>query len=344
VRLRFKCAAFFILLIFIILLVIFIPGLPWSARTRHTLKRAIIKSEIRLSKWRGENPRLASIAGRINMPGAQIEALDSRSGFAALTDKKGNFVLPGVMWYPGAAYELVIADGDAAGKLIELIGPRQLPDNGQFDAGELDISHAAPVAVQSLIGLNSITLEEFDSKNRDYYKELFDRLTEGKQSDEEKIEAINNYVSKKLNYDETQRELGSPRRVLERGSQFCGFLSVAMRTLLSIGGYPARQVDMIDGQNPPRSHAVVEVFYDGGWHLYDPTYGLIFRNSNGEVASYHDVRLNTGLISENLLEKFPEDVRRQLNSLLPAVYGTGYHHFFYFRGERWSASKAQLSF
>lgn len=342
-RPRFKRAAIFILLIFIVLLVIFVPGLPWSSRTRHSLKRAIIKSEIRLAQWRGESPRLASIAGRVHSPGVQIEALDSRSGFAALTDKDGNFVLPGVMWYPKATYELVIADSDTAGRLIEITAPRQLADTEQFDVGELDIGHAVPVALQSLIGLNSITLEDFDSSNSDYYKDLFGRLTEGKGSDEEKLQAINDYVASKLNYEETQRELESPRRVLERGSQYCGFLSVAMRTLLAIGGYRARQVDMIDGQNPPVSHAVVEVFYSGRWHLYDPTYGLIFRNSDGEVASYHDVRLNPGLISESLLARFPENVQQQLKILLPAVYGTGYHHFFYFRGEQWSASKAQHS-
>jgi hypothetical protein len=329
------------LLLLITALGIFLPGLPWSARARHTLKRVIVRTEIRLAKWRGEDPRLASITGHINLPGVEIEALDSRSGLAALTDNEGNFVLPDVMWYPGATYELVVHENETGGKLIEVTGPLRLPDSGQFNIGEPDIGHAVRVQLPALIGLNSITLEDFDSKDREYYKELFDKLTAGTQSDQQKIEAINNYVATRLNYDETQTELGSPRRVLDKGSQYCAHLCIAMQTLLSIGGYRSRAIHMSDGRKPPGTHAAVEVLYDGSWHLYDPTYGLIFRKSDGEVASYRDVRLNTGLISEGLLAKFPANVKGELMTLLPAVYGTGYHHVFYFRGEQWSASKAQ---
>ena len=342
-RLRFKRASTVLIAVVITVLVIFLPGLPWSARNRHTLNRAIAKTEIRLARWRGQNPRLAAIAGRVDAPGLQIEALDSRSGFAGLSDNEGNFVLPDEMWYPGATYELIITDNESVGKLIEVSGPRQLPESGQFDIGELDLSHAAPVELRSLIGLNSITVEDFDSKNRDYYKDLFDHLTAGKQSDEGKVEAVNDYVATKRNYEETQRELGSPRRVLERGSQFCGHLSVAMETLLSVGGYRSRAVHMIDGGQPLASHAVVEVFYNGRWHVYDPTFGLTFRKSDGQLASYNDLRLDKSLISEKLFENLSEKDARDLMTLLPALYRTGYHHFFYFRGEQWSASKSQPS-
>src|SRR2546423_1970332 len=134
-RLRFNRVAILVSFILIGVLIAFFPGLPWSARSRHSLKRAITKTEIRLARWRGENPRLASMAGRINSAGAQIEALDSRSGFASLTSNDGNFVLPGLMWYPGATYELVLAENETSGKLLEVSGPRQLPESGRFDVG-----------------------------------------------------------------------------------------------------------------------------------------------------------------------------------------------------------------
>lgn len=283
------------------------------------------------------------MAGRINTPGVQIEALDSRSGFASLTDNEGNFVLLGVMWYPEATYTLVVHEDDTTGKLVEVTGPRQLPESGQFDVGEVDFTRGLTVDLQSLIGLNSISIQDFDTRNRDYYKDLFVRLTEGKQSDEEKIAAINDYVATRFNLDERQRELESPRRVLERGSRYCAFLGIAMQSLLSVGGYQTRQVHMVDGREPPASHAVVEVFYNGGWHLYDPSYGFIFRKPGGEVASYSDIRLNTDLIDKTMFAKFEEKIRLELMAL-PTVYGTGYHHFFYFRGEEWNASKARPSF
>jgi transglutaminase-like putative cysteine protease len=116
-------------------------------------------------------------------------------------------------------------------------GPEELPGSGVFNIGELDLSQGAEVELGSLMGDNSITLEDFDPPNSDYYKDLFDKLTAGKQSDEEKIGAVFEYVAGRLNYDEEQWELGSPRRVLERGSEYCGHLSAAMETLLTIGGY-----------------------------------------------------------------------------------------------------------
>lgn len=340
-RLRFRRTALILSAVLIALLGTLLFGISWSPRARHTLERVIAKTEIRIAKWRGENPRLASLAGRVNSPGVQIEALDSRSGFAALADNDGSFVLPDEMWYPEATFELVITDETSVGRLIEVTGPRRVPETGECEIGALDLSHGATVDLEPLIGLNSITLEDFDTTNRDYYKALFEKLTAGKQSDEERVDALNDYVAAKLNYHETQWELGSPRRVLERGSQYCGHLATAMHTLLEAGGYTAREVHTINDERPPGSHAVVEVLYAGSWHLYDPTFGLKFHRKDGTVASYKDVRLDTSLISEDLLARFSEKVRRDLMLLLPSVYGTGYHHYFYFRGEEWKASKAQ---
>jgi transglutaminase-like putative cysteine protease len=332
-RLRLKRWSIFLLCLSLLVLILFLPGLPWAGRIRHTLKRTIVKSEMKLARWRGKEPRFMSIAGRLNVPAAQIQALDSRSGWATLADSDGAFVLPLEMWYPGARYELVISTDDSVGRLIKVTAPEEFPENGVLSVGELDVSRGAPVELASLIGVNSLTRDDFDSKNREYYQDLYDNLTAGKQSNEEKIDAIYGYVACKLNYNETQWELGSPRRVLERGSEYCGHLSIAMQTLLEIGGYRSRAIHMSDGRNPLGTHAVVEVFYDGGWHLFDPTFGLKFLNKDGTVASYRDIRLNTSLISEDLFAKFDEKVRRQLLTLLPGVFQTGYHHFFYLKSK-----------
>jgi len=315
----------------ILFIAVFLPGLPWSPRARHTLKRVVAKTQMKLAKWRGNEPRFVSIAGRVNAPGAQVDALDSRSGWAALSDRDGNFVLPDVMWYPGVTYELVISTDDSHGILIKLNGPNEFPGNGIFNVGELKNDQGKPVELGSLIGLNSTTGEDFDWRNREYYKDLLDKLTEGKQSDEAKVLALNDYVASKLNYNETQWELGSPRRILDRGSEYCGHLSTAMETLLAVGGYKTRAVHMSDDKHPANTHAVVEVFYGGCWHLYDSTFGLAFKNKDGEVASYEDVRLNTALISANAFNKFDDKVRQQLLTLLPAIYQTGYHHYYYFK-------------
>src|SRR5438128_7693580 len=152
------------------LLLLFVPGLPWSARHRHTLHRAIVKTEMKLAKWRGVQPRLVSIAGRVNTPAARIDALDSKSGWAALADRDGRFVLPDVMWYPGASYELVISNDESIGRIIKVSAPAMFPEGGVFSVGELDDDQGKLVALDSLFGMNSVTLEGFDSSNGKYYK------------------------------------------------------------------------------------------------------------------------------------------------------------------------------
>ena len=328
---RWKRLSLLVLCLSIPALVTFFPGLPWSRSVRHTLKKTIVKAEMKVANWQGHEPRLVSIAGRVGDPGAQIQALDSRSGWATLADREGRFVLPDVMWYPGAVYELVISNDDSTGKLLKVRAPDAYPDSGAFNAGELNANQGAEVELGSLSGVNSITREDFDSANNNYYKDLFDKLTAGKQSDEDKIGAIFEYVASKLNYQQTQWELGSPRRVLETGSEYCGHLSAAMETLAAIGNYWTRAVNGIDGKNPPGTHVVVEVFYNGGWHLYDPTFGVKFHNKNGQVASYKDVRLDPTVITEDLFLKFDPQFRRKLMETLPAIYQTGYHHFYSFK-------------
>lgn len=356
-RVRLKPVIIATAVVLVTLSLLFVPGLPWSARCQHYVKRVAVRAEMKLARWRGHEPRLMSIAGRLNAPGVRVQALDSRSGWAALSDREGRFALPDVMWYPGASFELVVSSDDSTGKLIKVRAPEAFPEGGVFNVGELDAGQGTAVELASLSGDNSVTREAFDSKNTAYYEELFEKLTADKHTDQEKIGAIHDYVSGKLDYTQTQPRLGSPRRVLESGSEFCGHLSAAMETLLVIGGYKARAVDITAGGNqcdphreigrdvessnnditaegnPCLTHVVVEVLYGGEWHLYDPTFGYKLQNDQGEVLSYKDVRLNTNLISENLFTRFTPKARRRLAALLAGIYGTGYHHYYCFKGK-----------
>jgi hypothetical protein len=284
---------------------------------------------MRLARWRGYEPRLISISGTLDIPGAEVQALDSKSGWAALTDQEGRFILPDLLWYPGASYELVISTSPDKGRLVKTAAPREFPEGGAFNVENLSSNRGKEVDLANLLGANISSQVDSDIENNEYYQTLFDRLTAGKNSDEEKVNAINDYVATKLNYDETQWEPGSPRRVLERGSQYCGHLSTAMAVLLKSGNYRTRMVNVSDGKNPPGTHVVVEVFFGDHWHLYDPTYGITFRGENGEVVGYKEVRLRASyFIREDMLTRFDAKKRSEIASLLRSVYTTGYHHYY----------------
>lgn len=328
---RLKRFSALVLCLLLLMLVLSLPGLPWSGRLRHSLRRTIVKTKMSYARWSGHKPALVSIAGRVNTPCAEIQALDSRSGWATLADREGRFLLPDVMWYPGATFDLVMTTGEENGRLVTVKGPEEIPPNGILNAEGIDFEQGLEVNLVALPGANATTQVDYDADNAGYYGELFDKLTAGKESDEARITAVCDYVAGKLNYEETEWELGSPRRILESGSQYCGHLSEAMATLLATGGYPVRIVNLTDGKNPPGTHVVVEVFYLGEWHLYDPTFGVKFLKKDGGVASYKDVRLDTSRITEDLFVRFKPKKRREIAALLFGVYGTGYHHLYCFK-------------
>ena len=327
---RLKRLSVFVLCLLLLILILFLPGLPWAARLRHSLRKTIVKAEMSYARWSGHEPTLVSLAGRVNTPCGQIQALDSRSGWATLADREGRFLLPDVMWYPLATFELVMTTEDGKGRLVTVTAPEKLPDDGVFNVEAIRFEQGREVDLTALPGANAITRMDYDAENAAYYKELYDKLTAGRGSDDERIGAICDYVAGKLNYEETQWELVSPRRILESGSQYCGHLSEAMATLLAIGGYEVRTVNLTDGKKPPATHVVVEGFYGDEWHLYDPTFGVKFLKKDGGVASHKDVRLDPSIITEDLFVRFQPPKRSELAALLIGIYGTGYHHLYCF--------------
>ncbi|MEW6208131.1 MAG: transglutaminase domain-containing protein [Acidobacteriota bacterium] len=327
---RLKIALLSATALLLVLLVLFLPLFPWSARSHRWLNRMMVKARIQLSQWRGHDPGLAAIRGRVNVSGAHIEAIDSASGWAAVADGEGRFTLPDVMWYPGASFDLIVTNEGRHARL-KVVAPDHLAEGRTFDVGELEFEKGEPVDVNEMMGVNSISYRDYDSANAAYYRDVFDCVTEGKNSDEEKLEALNRFVATKLNYEAKGRESSSLRGTIERGSKYCGPLVLAFATVAKVGGYRVRVIDIVDNLKDVNSHQLVEVHYAEGWHLYDPTYGAIFKNKDGRVASYREIRLDTSLVREELFASLDKEARSKLFKWLPAAYGSGFHHFYYFR-------------
>ncbi|HYP28955.1 MAG TPA: transglutaminase domain-containing protein [Blastocatellia bacterium] len=330
---RHRAQHFFSALALLCLALLF-PGAPWSPFIIHHLDRLKARAGMTLAKWRGCGPASLSLRGRAGIPGAKIEALNSSSGWATLSDARGEFLLPGLLWYPGASYELLIHTDGGEAALVKLDAPRDFPEGGIVDVGGLDLSQSSiqrGVEPGELYGITSVSYIDYDAENAGYYREVFERLTEGLAGDEEKLEAVNTFVATKLNYDETAFTYDSPREIMEKGSRYCGNLSLAMATLLRAGGYKSRVLDLSDAAAPPNTHVLVEVNLGGAWRLYDPTFGLIFRNEDGTVCTYRDLRLKPRLLTGALARTAPRESRRRLLSRLPGIYESGFHHFYQFR-------------
>lgn len=320
----------------------FLPGLPWSARFRHILNRIVTKAEMKAYASQGVSPKLISLSGKVMgidqpLKGAEIEALDSTSGWASITKEDGRFVLPDVVWYPGAKYVLLVSANDYQERALRLQAPPGYPVDGILDIGELRFEQGSTID-RGVPGQNSASYVEYDVNNTEYYKALFDSLTAGKNADDEKLEAVTKYVAGKLlpgsvaGHSESPRHLNdeSPRQILESGSRYCGKLSLALATIARSGNYKTRLLNVIDAMIQPSAHMVTEIYYDDQWHLFDPTMGAGIRNKNGKTVSYKQLALLADSLSIALVPRHLPMVHNSEPDWLSKVYGSGFHHYYYF--------------
>ncbi len=323
---------------------LFLPVLPWSARCRHVLKRVLAKAEMGVAAWRGASPKLIALSGRITSPrqavkGAEVEALDSASGWAALADAQGEFILPDVLWYPRASYTLVVTLNDYQRRQVQVEAPAQYPAGGTLALGELELKDCCAIDAPDLPGQNSASFVDYDRANRAYYQSLFEELTAAKAGDEEKLAAIIQYVAGRLTAEEAadppastdSLNAASPRRVLESGSRHCSQLALAFATVAEAGDYKVRVIDLIDGPRQPSAHMVAEVYYGDRWHLYDPVAGAAIRRPDGRVASYREVRLDDSACLPQTIPAHVPALAGASAARVASLYRSGLHHYYYLK-------------
>jgi transglutaminase-like putative cysteine protease len=309
------------------------PGLPWSARLRHVLRRATVKIEARFAELRGVETRPLSISGRLSgsgahldaLKGAQVVAIETTSGYGVLSDHEGNFILPHLTWYPGATYTLDIMPDIYTARRIEVRAPSLYPEGGRIELGEVNFDQAEELHP----GEVAVRFMEYDSGNNQYYRDLFDQLTAGLETDEQRVGAINKYVGTRLDYDVHTPSFKNPREIIESGTRFCSNLALAMAAITAAGNYPTRTVHLSDSPEHRFTHVVVEVYYKDGWHLYDPSFGAAFLNDQGQVASYREIRLNPSLVKADAYGHLDRIAVLKIMLRMPEAYMTGFHQVYY---------------
>jgi hypothetical protein len=332
-----KRLSVFTVTLFLLLSVPTLPGFPWSARSYQRLRRITTKFGIKVAAWRNEKPQPVAISAKLQgsgaliqaLKGAQVVALESISGYGAMTDREGKFTLPHLMWYPNAEYNLVIRADDNHIKHVKILAPLTYPQEGVFDVGEVNFEEEEDVDNRE----NPVRLLTYDTENTDYYSNLFDRLTKDLQTNHQKIDAINKFVATRHNPKENAWSFNSAREIIERGAPHCSNLAFALAIICAAGGYPSRTIHTSDDAQYTNTHVAMEVYYEDAWHLYDPTYGISFVNENGTVAGYKDLRLNPQLIKAEAFKKIqPEIVSGALEWMLPA-YASGIHQIYQVKKE-----------
>lgn len=311
---------------------LFLPGLPWSARLRYSVKRAAAKAEAKIADWRGQQPMPVSISGRLtgdgafaeSLKGAQVAAIESASGYSAMSDSSGRFTLPHLVWYPGATYTLLITTDVHHTKYFKARAPSAYPQNGIVDIGELRFDDSPELSAREI----PARFLKYDAENREYYEKLFEELAADAKTDHEIIDSICKFIATRQNGKENPWGFKSARQIIERGAPHCSNYAFAMTAVAAAGGYPARTVHTSDGPEYAHTHVAVEVFYEDGWHLYDPTYGVSFLNKAGVVASYKELRLNPALITLEAFQKLKPEIGRSALAWMPSTYDSGLNQMY----------------
>jgi Transglutaminase-like superfamily len=320
------------LAILLLAIALFWPAFPWSYRLRYTAKRAGAKFESRIAAWRGQQPRPISISGKLigsgafieSLKGAQVIALESTSGYAAMSDSQGRFTLPHLVWYPGATYTLFITADTYHTKYLKVRAPSLYPHNSIIDVGELPFDQGIDLSA----GEMPARFLKYDAENRDYYKALYEKLAAYAQTDHQIIDSICKYVATRLNPREDPWGFKSARQIIERGAPHCSNFAFAMAAITSAGGYPSRTVHTSDTPDYAHTHVAVEVFYADGWHLYDPTFGVFFLNNVGAIASYRELRLNPALMTLEAFQQIKPKIARSALAWMPSAYSSGLHQVY----------------
>lgn len=304
-----------------------IPGAPWTDYLRTRLARAAAEGPMGAS----HDPAapLVSLMGRASAPGIRVELLDTPSGWGAFAGLSGEFVLRDAQWTPGAIYELVLTAPDGAEAVVQAPALGEPDADGRVWIGTVAPNRGRPLGAVDETRRRAASVVDFDDANLGYYQGVFDAVTNGLVADREILDALNAFVASKYTASGYPIDVESPRRTLEVGSGFSGHLCVAMATLVRAGGYDVRIVEVSGEGGSGVAHRLVEVLYDGSWHLYDPAYGVRIPKADGTVASLRELHAEPGLVRQDLFDGierlgWDDDAVRRL-------YTTGVHHYLVFR-------------
>ncbi len=167
--------------------------------------------------------------------------------------------------------------------LAVLLGPAGAAASERNDP---NMSHNALPGPEDL----KIAADEDKAFLEEVLRGIFTGGTEG-LTDEQKGIAILRYASSAL---ELKNNGGSATKIIREGYAICGGLSHVHRVLCRMVGLPSRYIGAFNLRPIMGSHAISEVYYEGKWHLLDPTFGLFFYSKTqydgtGVIASFYDL-------------------------------------------------------
>ena len=165
-------------------------------------------------------------------------------------------------------------------------------DQGVLDIGPLPAPDVTITELEDVAGLNSFAVVGFDDDA--YLAGVVRAVTVGAATDNERVGMLDAFIASL--YDPNGIDSRTPRETVALGSGRASDLNDTMAALSRVAGYRARLVDVGDPEHPGLTYPLVEVEFDGTWHVYDPATATKFVTGDGRVPSFAEVRRVPGAV------------------------------------------------
>jgi DNA-binding SARP family transcriptional activator len=265
-------------------------------------------------------PHVAAVAGSLPTAFVRVSLPSSDAGWSAFTNSEGRFVIRDAGVREGDTVSLVVESGGSERREIVVRIPAG-DESGTADLGYVDAAAMTPIdgAVRHL----AERVVPFDRVNLEWYRGVAAAVTAGLSTDHDRVNALNVFVARRYSRPLDNDPTDTPRRTIEAGTLFSGPLPIALATLTQASGYPTRFVALSAPRPVDIEHTVVEVFYDGRWHLFDPAFGMAAVNDLGEISNLEDLVRHPSLIDRM---PYAEAVRPGWRGAeIPALFRSGVH-------------------
>lgn len=254
--------------------------------------RSSVRSVVSIFTGEPADPSMVVLAGRGVAPHARVDVVGSRSGLATFADAEGRFSLPGVAWRPGQKYRIAVSEDGQSASIAQVVASHVPSDRGVLDIGSLPVTDTPLVALEDVAGLNSFAVVEFHGDA--FLAGVVRAVTVEAASDSDRVGAIDDFVASL--YDPNALDRRTPHETVALGSGRASDLNDAMAALARIAGYESRLVDVGDPDHPGLTYPLVEVSFDGAWHVYDPATATRFSTEDGRVPSFAEAQRVPGTV------------------------------------------------
>ena len=236
---------------------------------------------------------VVALAGNLPSAFVKVSLPSSASGWTCFTNAEGRFVIRDAGLHEGDTVSLLVENGASERREVVVRVPSG-DDTGSADIGAVDAS-AMSVVDDEMRRFNDRSVP-FDRANLEWYRGVAAAVTAGLPTDHDRVNALHAFIARRYTRPSDNGQTDTPRRTIEAGTLFSGPLPLALATLTQAAGYETRLVEVSAPRPVDIEHTVVEVFYDGRWHLFDPAFGVVAVNDLGEIANLEDLVRHPSLI------------------------------------------------